>query len=85
MRGSILALLALVGMAGCGGSTEVVSRSQETVLLRWDERTTSPAKVFSRAIDLCSGYGFNARRAFVMADDVAGGVHTTQYACRPAR
>ena len=39
----------------------------------------------TQAIDLCSGFGHGARRAFVIADDRDGPVHTTRYACRGAR
>lgn len=74
----------LLAVAACGGA-EVVSRTEEGLTLRWDERRTSPARVADQAIDLCSAYGFNARRAFVIADDREGPIHTTRYACRGAR
>ena len=70
-------------LAGCASAT-VVSRSDEGLVLRWDEREVSAGRVASQAADLCSGFGFNARRAFAVADDVEGTVHTTRYACQAA-
>ena len=61
----------------------MVSRSESGLVLRWDERATSGDKVADQALDLCSAHGFNARRAFVIADDRDGPIHTTRYACQP--
>lgn len=82
VRWALAPALAALG-AACAGSPEVVSRTEDAVVLRWDEGRTSPARVVDRAIDLCSGYGMNVLRAF--AEDVEGRTHTTRYACRPAR
>ena len=85
MRAAGVMVAALLALGGCTSSASVVSRTETGLTLRWDERDTSPAQVATQAIDLCSGYGFSARRAFVVADDRDGPVHTTRYACRGAR
>ena len=54
--------------AACAGSAEVVSRTERGVVLRWDERGTGPGRVAEQAFNLCSGHGFNARRAVVLAE-----------------
>jgi hypothetical protein len=85
MRAAGVMVAALLALGGCASSASVVSRTETGLTLRWDERETSPAQVATQAIDLCSGYGHSARRAFVVADDRDGPVHTTRYACRGAR
>jgi hypothetical protein len=85
MRAARLIAAAFLALGGCASSASVVSRTETGLTLRWDERDTSPARVAAQAIDLCSGFGHGARRAFVIADDREGPVHTTRYACRGAR
>ncbi len=85
MRAAGVTVAVFLVLGGCASSAEVVSRTGNGLTLRWDERRTSPQRVASQAIDLCSGFGHGARRAFVIADDRDGPVHTTRYACRGAR
>ncbi len=85
MRAAGLVVAAFLALGGCASSAAVVSRTDDGLTLRWDERETSPAQVASQAIDLCSGFGFGARRAFAVTDDRDGPVHTTRYVCRAAR
>jgi hypothetical protein len=63
----------------------VVERTPEAVVLRWDEERVSRSTVVSQAVDLCGAYGYEARRAFAIADHIDGTVHTTRFVCKPAR
>ena len=68
-------------LAGCASATVIENKPGE-VVLRWDEDRVSRSTVVNQAIDLCGDYGFSARRAIAIADQIDGTVHTTRFVCK---
>jgi hypothetical protein len=81
--GPFAALLGASALAGCVSGASVVENKDGRVVLRWDESRTPRSQVVSQAIDLCGGWGQQARRAMPVADTADGPVHTTVFRCAP--
>jgi hypothetical protein len=79
-----LVLVVPLLLAGCASATVVENKPGE-VVLRWDEGRVSRSTVVNQAIDLCGDYGFSARRAIAIADQIDGTVHTTRFVCKALR
>jgi hypothetical protein len=63
----------------------VLENKPGEVVLRWDEDRVSRNSVVNQAIDLCGDFGYSARRAVAISDQVEGTVHTTRFVCKALR
>ena len=71
-------------LAGCVSATVVENKPGE-VVLRWDEERVRRSAVINQAVSLCGDFGFSARRAIAIADQIDGTVHTTRFVCKADR